>query len=83
MKENDKDKELDELMERMIQRKKAESNIENFLSKMTGHGVKPINKQQLMDLMERVDAIESEEEKEKIIGKFFKDVIEGKMTPYE
>lgn len=42
-----------------------------------------INKQALMELMEKVAVIESEEEQRRLIMKFLKDTIEGKITPYE
>ena len=45
--------------------------------------MRAVNEKVLVELMEIVETCESEEERTDLIEKFFKDVREGKITPYQ
>jgi len=82
MGKSDDDK-LDKLMGEMGKRKKIEENLGNLVRDTTGHELKIIRKQAIVELMEKVEACESEEEGNALMQKFFKDALDGKLTPCE
>jgi len=44
---------------------------------------KPLSPWMITELMERVEVCKSKEEGNDLIEKFFKDIYEGKLTPYQ
>ncbi len=81
MGKSDDDK-LDELMGEM-KRKKEATDIARKIFTATGREMRAVNEKVLVELMEIVETCESEEERTDLIEKFFKDVREGKITPYQ
>ncbi len=74
----EKESYLDQLMEQM-RREKAMMNLFRDLSRNSV----PISALMLRDIMKRVESAESKEEGEQMLRKFFRDVIQGKITPFQ
>ncbi len=79
------DDKLDQMMEQMKLEGEVRKGVSDWLSDTHLEGMifKPLNEKMIAELMERVEACESEEEGDNLIKKFFKDVYEGKLTPYQ
>jgi len=74
----------DELMEQMKHEVEVREKVLDCPSD-TPKGIvfKPLSTWMMTELMERVEACKSEEEGNDLIDKFFKDIYEGKLTPYQ
>ena len=75
----------DELMEQMKHEVEVRKKVWDFLSDTCLEGIvfKPLSSRMMTELMERLEACKSEEEGNDLVEKFFKDIYEGKLTPYQ
>lgn len=84
------DDKLDELMDQLISKKEEKETLKRMIFEKTGEELTDIHKRMVVELMERLKACETEEEKVasikksfEDIHKFYRDIFEGKLTPYQ